>query len=60
VGDEKLKMKFPRLYSVSVYNERVVSDFGMWNRDFYLANTVEEGFVLLGERFGKTTHGPNN
>jgi len=33
VGDEKLKTKFLRLYSVSVYNERVVSDFGMWNGD---------------------------
>ena len=33
VGDEKLMTKFSRLYSVSVYNKRVVSDFGMWNRD---------------------------
>ena len=33
MGDEKLKTKFLRLYSVSVYNERVVSDFGMWNGD---------------------------
>ena len=33
MGDEKLMMKFPRLYSVSIYNERVVSDFGTWNRD---------------------------
>jgi len=32
-GDKKLMAKFLRLYSVSVYNERMVSDFGMWNRD---------------------------
>jgi len=33
VGEELLMRKFPRLYSVAVYKEKVVSDFGMWTRD---------------------------
>jgi len=30
VGDGKLKDMFPRLYGISVFKDRMVSEFGVW------------------------------
>lgn len=40
VGDGTLADKFPRLYVVSNFKEKVISDFGVWIRNGSL-----EGFI---------------
>jgi len=62
VSDGKLKEKFPRLYGISVFKDRMVSDFGLCreirlSRVFCMADPVKEGTVWLGERFGEVVIG---